>query len=100
MSKTKETGASRRDFLKLAGTAAPAAVAAASLGTEAEAAERVRPGGRLVWSTCTLEPEENRQRVRAFLERHPDWTLDREIEAQPASGGPIDGGYAARLVRS
>ena len=39
MSKTKETGASRRDFLKLAGTAAPAAVAAASLGTEAEAAE-------------------------------------------------------------
>lgn len=40
MSKTKETGASRRDFLKLAGTAAPAAVAAASLGTEAEAAER------------------------------------------------------------
>ncbi|EEX11118.1 MULTISPECIES: twin-arginine translocation signal domain-containing protein [Ruegeria] len=40
MSKTKETGASRRDFLKLAGTAAPAAVAAASLGTEAEAAEQ------------------------------------------------------------
>ena len=39
MSKTKETGASRRDFLKLAGTAAPAAVAAASLGGQAEAAE-------------------------------------------------------------
>lgn len=39
MSKTKETGATRRDFLKLAGTAAPAAVAAASLGTEAEAAQ-------------------------------------------------------------
>lgn len=39
MSKTKEQGASRRDFLKLAGTAAPAAVAAASLTGEAEAAE-------------------------------------------------------------
>ena len=39
MSKTKEEGATRRDFLKLAGTAAPAAVAAAALsGTEAEAA--------------------------------------------------------------
>lgn len=39
MSKTKENGASRRDFLKLAGTAAPAAVAAAALSGEAEAAE-------------------------------------------------------------
>ncbi len=39
MSKTKETGATRRDFLKLAGTAAPAAVAAATLSGEAEAAE-------------------------------------------------------------
>lgn len=36
----REDGASRRDFLKLAGTAAPAAVAAAALsGTEAQAAE-------------------------------------------------------------
>ncbi|WP_171098533.1 MULTISPECIES: ubiquinol-cytochrome c reductase iron-sulfur subunit N-terminal domain-containing protein [unclassified Ruegeria] len=39
MSKKKEEGATRRDFLKLAGTAAPAAVAAASLTGEAEAAE-------------------------------------------------------------
>ena len=38
MSKTKEEGATRRDFLKLAGTAAPAA-AAASLSGQAEAAE-------------------------------------------------------------
>lgn len=40
MSKPKDDGTSRRDFLKLAGTAAPAAVAAAALsGTEAQAAE-------------------------------------------------------------
>ena len=40
MTKEKETGASRRDFLKLAGTAAPAAVAAAAMmGTQAEASE-------------------------------------------------------------
>ncbi|WP_050929720.1 ubiquinol-cytochrome c reductase iron-sulfur subunit N-terminal domain-containing protein [Aestuariivita boseongensis] len=42
MSTKRDEGASRRDFLKLAGTAAPAAVAAAALsGTEAEAAEPV-----------------------------------------------------------
>jgi anaerobic selenocysteine-containing dehydrogenase len=39
MSKDKEPGASRRDFLKLAGTAAPAAVAAAALSGEAQAAD-------------------------------------------------------------
>lgn len=39
MSTKKEDGASRRDFLKLAGTAAPAALAAATLGDKSEAAE-------------------------------------------------------------
>jgi len=39
MSTKQEDGASRRDFLKLAGTAAPAALAAATLGGQAEAAE-------------------------------------------------------------
>lgn len=39
MSKSEETGNTRRAFLKLAGTAAPAAVAAVALGSEAEAAE-------------------------------------------------------------
>ena len=65
-------------------------------------ADRVRPGGVLVWSTCSIEPEENAQLVRAFLERRPDFHLDAEHDALPApseEGGPIDGGYAARLVR-
>ncbi len=39
MSKKQEEGASRRDFLKLAGTAAPAALAAATMSGEADAAE-------------------------------------------------------------
>lgn len=68
----------------------------------AEAAAAVRAGGALVYSTCSIEPEENQRRVRAFLEQHPRFTLEREIEALPAplaEGGPIDGGYAARLVR-
>jgi 16S rRNA (cytosine967-C5)-methyltransferase len=34
------------------------------------AARLVRPGGRLIYSTCTTEPEENEKRVNAFLERH------------------------------
>ena len=66
----------------------------------AEAAERVRPGGRLVWSTCSLEPEENGQLVRAFLETQPNWTLAAESLALPdPEKGPWDGGYAARLER-
>jgi len=36
-------------------------------------AELVRPGGRLVYSTCTFAPEENEQTVAAFLQRHPDF---------------------------
>lgn len=66
------------------------------------AAGRVRHGGRLVYSTCSLEPEENGQGVRAFLENHPEWRLVSEREALPApmdAGGPTDGGYAALLER-
>jgi 16S rRNA (cytosine967-C5)-methyltransferase len=37
------------------------------------AAEIVRPGGRLIYSTCTLEPEEDQEQVRQFLERHPEF---------------------------
>jgi 16S rRNA (cytosine967-C5)-methyltransferase len=37
------------------------------------AAAVVRPGGRLVYATCSSEPEENEQIVSAFLESHPDF---------------------------
>jgi 16S rRNA (cytosine967-C5)-methyltransferase len=66
------------------------------------AAARVRVGGRLVYSTCSLEPEENGQGVRAFIENHAQWSLISEREALPGrsdSGGPTDGGYAALLER-
>lgn len=39
------------------------------------AARLVRPGGVLVYGTCTIEPEENEHRVSAFLERRPEFTL-------------------------
>lgn len=72
----------------------------------AEGASRARPGGRLVYSTCSLEPEENAQQVRAFLAERPEWRLEAEMEILPAADGggaavpgPVDGGYAARLSR-
>ncbi len=37
------------------------------------AAEMLRPGGRLVYSTCTLNPEENEDTVNAFCQRHGDF---------------------------
>ena len=36
----------------------------------------LRPGGRLVYSTCTFAPEENEQAVAAFLARNPDFALE------------------------
>lgn len=39
------------------------------------AAIMVRPGGRLVYSTCTFAPEENECQIAAFLNRHPDFDL-------------------------
>ena len=68
----------------------------------AQGAARVRPGGKLVWSTCSLESDENSQQVKAFLEANPDWTMEEELESLPkwpSHGGPIDGGYSARLRR-
>lgn len=37
----------------------------------------VRPGGLLVYSTCTFSPEENEQAVEAFLQTHPEFTPQR-----------------------
>ena len=36
-------------------------------------AQMVRPGGRLVYSTCTFAPEEDEMAIAAFLESHPDF---------------------------
>ena len=77
------------------------------------AAGIVKPGGLLVYSTCSLEPEENDQPVDQFLESHPEFTL----EAPPAGTVPAevidrgrlrvlpqlhgaDGAFAARLRKA
>jgi 16S rRNA (cytosine967-C5)-methyltransferase len=60
------------------------------------AARLVAPGGVLVYSTCTIEPEENEQRVEAFLDRHPDFELEPAPDALPADV-VTDEGYLATL---
>ena len=62
-------------------------------------APRVAPGGTLVYSTCSNEPEENEAQVTAFLSRHPDFSLEESRESIPFESG-TDGAFAARLRRN
>lgn len=63
-----------------------------------EAFERVRPGGAIVYSTCSVEAEENRQVVDEVLRTRPGLKLEADAEHVP--GRPGDGGYWARLRRT
>jgi 16S rRNA (cytosine967-C5)-methyltransferase len=81
------------------------------------AARRVKPGGRLVYSVCSLEPEEGEGQVAAFLARNPGFALDPIASGEGGSpaqslredgalrilphhlAGGTDGFYAARLKR-
>lgn len=63
-----------------------------------QACERVRPGGAVVYSTCSIEPEENEHVVRAVLQALPGFVLEDEKTSVP--GRPADGGYRARLRRT
>jgi 16S rRNA (cytosine967-C5)-methyltransferase len=62
------------------------------------AAERVKPGGAIVYSTCSIEPEENTGVVQAVLRGMRTLQLEAEHHALP--GQPSDGGYWARLRRT
>ncbi len=84
----------------------------------ASAAGRVKRGGRLVYSVCSLEPEEGEAQVRGFLAAHPELALDPiaagEAGAPPDSlapegwlrilphhaAGGLDGFFIARLRRA
>jgi 16S rRNA (cytosine967-C5)-methyltransferase len=63
-----------------------------------QAATRVKPGGVLVYSTCSLEPEENGEVVKQFLHEHADFKLEYERELLPFVNN-VDGAYVAQLKR-
>ena len=60
------------------------------------AASQLKPGGTLVYSTCSLEPEENGEVVKLFQADHPAFRLEHERELTPFADG-VDGAYVARL---
>jgi 16S rRNA (cytosine967-C5)-methyltransferase len=116
------TGTFRRhpDVLWAAKATDIAKLAALQVRLLDSAARRVRPGGRLVYCVCSLEPEEGEAQVRAFLDRHPAFrlspvaageagapahslTFDGALRIHPgleAPGGGMDGFFAARFARS
>ncbi len=53
----------------------------------AEAIEYLKPGGRLVYATCSILPEENQDQAALFLKEHP-----LILEKEPLTLFPIDGG--------
>jgi len=81
------------------------------------AAEWVKPGGIVVYSVCSLEPEEGEQIVRDFVDRRPDFRIDSPVQLSQfvpvapegwvrilpglleAEGG-LDGFFMVRLVRT
>ena len=85
----------------------------------ARAARLVRPGGTLIYCTCSLEPEEGEQQIARFLKDHPEMTrhpvhpaeigglaeaitADGDVRTLPchwADRGGMDGFFAARLIR-
>ncbi len=62
-----------------------------------KAVERLAANGRVVYSTCSIEPEENAAVVQAILSQNPHLELVRETHHVP--GQPSDGGYQALLRR-
>ena len=64
----------------------PAMCAARQLEILHSAAQMLRPGGRLVYSTCTFSAEENEGAVSAFLRAHPDFSVE-QIPGTPFSPG-------------
>jgi 16S rRNA (cytosine967-C5)-methyltransferase len=63
------------------------------------AATVLKPGGIVIYSTCSLEPEENSEVVKEFLREHKNFKLESERQLLPFADN-VDGAYVARLKLS
>ncbi len=63
-----------------------------------QAAPLLKPGGVLVYSTCSLELEENHEVIEQFLGEQPGFTLERKRELLPFAD-EVDGAFVARLLK-
>ena len=63
------------------------------------AISQLKPGGVLVYSTCSLETEENTSVIQQLIREHPELQLDRERALLPFQE-MVDGAYVARLTRA
>lgn len=55
----------------------------------------LKPGGQLIYSTCSIDPAENQQRIAQFISNNPAFKLIKEQPLLPGKNN--DGAYAARL---
>ena len=58
----------------------------------------LKPGGRLIYSTCTINPRENELMVKDFLKRHEDFISEKEVKLSPFDNG-YDGFYMNKLKK-
>ena len=58
----------------------------------------LKPGGRLIYSTCTINPRENELMVKDFLERHEEVISEKEVKLSPFDNG-YDGFYMNKLKK-
>ena len=79
-------------------------------------ARYVKPGGTLMYSTCTLLPDENENQVREFLSTHPEFSIEEDaswlpetlrdqmkdgmIQLLPHRHEGMDGFFIARMRRA
>jgi 16S rRNA (cytosine967-C5)-methyltransferase len=62
-----------------------------------EYSQMLKPGGKLVYATCSILPSENQLQVKSFLDNNSQYTLEEERTILPSSG--FDGFYMARMKK-